>query len=198
MFVPDELARWIRGEMDDAQFEQWVYANHERLERELTRERAFELIELDYRPEDIARPSAKDEIKQRLIRDLNLQCTCILMRDRQLLPLSISTRFTRDSPFVARFTRTEGGPNGSELWKCKTCSQIWFVIVDSDDDWWYFERVTPAQARAAVEENRWPATYDRFDIRWPSGFSAIATLPEAQAFGSSFSAEFLFPDPEEE
>jgi hypothetical protein len=194
MDFPEELVRWMRGELDDRRFEQWVYANQELLEALLGPERALDLMELDYRPEDLNRPSAKANLRRLLIRDLGRTCRCVLMRDRQIVPLNYTTRSTADSPFLAQFLRTKGGPNGSELWRCRRCEQAWFVVLDDDADDWYFQRLSPAQAATALHASYWPPTYDEFGATFPSGHLRWSMSAVAQTFGSGFSVDVLFPE----
>jgi hypothetical protein len=155
---PEQMLRWVRGEIADLEFERWVYANADLLESQLGPERAGELLELDYRPGDLARESARNRLRMSLVSQLSRACACPLMRDRQSLPLCVETRATPDSPFYARFTRMEGGPNGSELWQCKACGQEWLVILDWDADGWYLERLSSAQAGTVRKQGLWPGT----------------------------------------
>src|SRR5262249_18684919 len=109
-----------------------------------------------------------------------------------IFPFGFDTRAADDCPFFARFEKTPGGPNGSELWRCKSCAQAWFVLLDDWDDYWYFERLPAAQAEEAVTGRRWPPTYD--------GFGATSDRPPwsggdvARTFGSAFDVDFLFPE----
>ena|SRR2546427_4751618 len=192
--IPQEVIRWIRGELDDSQFERWVYANHDLLVRALGPERASELFELDFRPGHLDGLAARRELQQRLIGGLPRPCRCVLMVDRQVVPLGPGTRATDGSPFLARFERIRGGPNGSELWRCNSCAQAWFVILDREDDAWYFERLSVAQAAAALRQNRWPETFAHVGATLASGHLRWSQSEVARTFRSAFGVDVLFPE----
>lgn len=195
--IPEPLARWIRGEADNVEFERWLYANTDLLERVLGKDRALELIELDWRRTPTS-PYALEQMRMKLVADARKTCVCPLLRDRHALPLTVETRFTPDSPFTSKFLHLLPlGPHGSQVWRCKACKQAWLVNVDQDDDIWYLQRLTDAQAEDAVERDRWPNTFDDFDLKWPSGHSRWRTTDAAKTFGGTFDVHELFPEHEQ-
>src|SRR2546430_5399121 len=127
--IPQEVIRWIRGELDDSQFERWVYANHDLLVRALGPERASELFELDFRPGHLDRLAARRELQQRLIGGPPRPCRCVLIVDPPVGPLGPRTRATDGSPFLARFQRIRGGPDRSELLPCHSCAPALVLIL---------------------------------------------------------------------
>src|SRR5438128_1852705 len=127
--IPDEVWRWVRGELPDEKSEQWLHAQGSGLERAMGQRVYLDAFELDFRD-----PYAVSSMRQRLAAQLPRSCVCPLMLNRQRLPLTVATRSANDSPFLALFERVCEAANGAELWRCRRCGSYWSVVLDSDAD----------------------------------------------------------------
>ena len=137
--VPEQPWRWVREELPDADFERWLYQHHEEVASALSKDLAFELLELDYRPTSYASRS----MRERLATELPRSCLCPLMADLQGLWGSIGSipeqkmeQLGICSPWLS-------------LHRCPLCGQHWFVGSDTVDDFIVYARQDAAAARQA-------------------------------------------------
>lgn len=162
---PEPIVEWLRGDLDDGAFERWAYEAQE-LEAALGSERYLELIETNFRDRHAVR-ALRERWLGRLLQ--GLRCLCPIFADLQLLLVGLeSTHVEKRASFrdVARhgFLR---------LLVCGTCGQHWLSTTDRETDHWLLARVDPRAARLALDENRWPDTFDEFERtdQIPTGFS---------------------------
>jgi hypothetical protein len=152
----------------------------------------LDLIELDFRDR-----YAVLHLQQRLAAELPRSCACPLILDRQLLPLTVATRATADSPFLARFEQLVNASNGAQLWRCRRCGSWWFVVLDWDvSDAWYLERLPREHADAVITRGEWPSTFLEFGATWPSGQLRWSSSSIAATFQAGRAVEMLLDDEE--
>jgi hypothetical protein len=116
------------------------------------------------------------------------------MLDRQRLPLTVATRATADSPFLAVFERLREAPNHAELWRCRRCGSYWFLVLDWDADDWYLERTSRDIADAIVARGEWPSSFLEFGATWPSGQLRWSSSAVAATFRGGRALEMLLQD----
>lgn len=158
MTLPEQVVRWIRGDVTDADFEKWLYGSKS-AEEALGATTYFDLIELDYRDRHATRA-----MRHRFIESLCKTCLCPLMLDRQWLSLSHETL-----DFVNRLDVLRERTPWLRLNQCHACGQYWYTGIDTVDDGVFLERLKETDAKSILNGDAWPTTFDGFAYVWPQG-----------------------------
>ncbi len=179
MLLPEIALRWVRRELDDAAFEEWLYTDPD-AEKELGTGVWLELTSMNFRD-----PYATYAASERLASKAAVTCICPLLRDRQYIP--ITGLLGMHSWLDTICSRTPW----LDLKRCKSCGQHWYVATDTVDDGWYLQRLTSSEADLAVRSN-WPDTFDAFPYVWPQD-AGPPRRPEARpaGFASGVALHFL-------
>ena len=88
--------------------------------------------------------------------------------------------------FVPRFDTLKKRTPWLKLVRCRTCSTLWYVAVDTRDDDYYFLRLADWEV-PLVKEDIWPAVFDNYDRFWDDGLMRRVGLRGV--------AEMFFPPP---
>ena len=154
MTLPEMALRWVRRELDDAAFEEWLYTNPD-ARKSLGPGMWLELTSMDFRD-----PYATYAASVRLAGKATMTCICPVLRDRQYIPITGLLRM--DVWLDTICSRTPW----LDLKRCKGCGQHWYVATDTVDDGWYLQRLTDSEADLA-KRSSWPDTFDAFPYVWP-------------------------------
>jgi hypothetical protein len=159
MELPEQIVKWVRGDLGDRAFEQWVYASVPLLDAALGQERAMVFYELDFRDWRAVR-RLQEEYEAGLIR----RCLCPLMGNRQVFGLC---SMTIDQGETREMLRRKPEAGWLTLERCRVCGTNWFVADDQLNDQWYLERLEPQAVHAILCYEQWPTTFDQLSYAWP-------------------------------
>jgi hypothetical protein len=165
-----DLWRFVRGDVDVAAFEQWIYARSDELESRLGEQAALEVLAADYRsPEAMAR--VKELLREYAERVSNLECRCVTLPNVAVIDMgeesepvlaTIEQRWSRGEPFWW-------------LWcgECTRCGQWWLVAQEErQNDVFCLRRLGDSEATALVEHNIWPSDFDSYEALLRLGLNA--------------------------
>ena len=156
----DHLWAFIRGDLDPAQFEAWFFENGS-LEPSLGEDLYLQLLGANYHDK---------EVLWVLRRDLNNclkpleSCDCKRTRDLDAIPMGGEGR---DKRFFATVQpRIDHG--GDQWWlylsQCDVCGQHWLIAQEERiNDEYFVSRMTPAAARAVLEDKSWPSRFQTYE-----------------------------------
>jgi hypothetical protein len=181
--IPEQVLRWIRGELSSADFEPWVYANTGLLESALGKERMLQLLETDY-----GSGHAGSTVRYQLARLLTRSCRCLLTCDRQSFGLAGGLCQWLYEKCEQRKAKTPW----LKLVRCRECGQDWLTGCDTVDDRIFLERTSAAAALAIVERDEWPATFVGWEHLWHPSTPKVTrqVLPEEFSTGLVSAADF--------
>ena len=91
-------------------------------------------------------------------------CECASWSDLWQVPLGYET--IPDEWYSPRFTILLRRTPWLELVQCPQCGQHWYAGIDTEDDSYYFCRLSE-QAAEAARKGDWPAVFDDIDALWP-------------------------------
>jgi hypothetical protein len=69
--------------------------------------------------------------------------------------------------FDPRFEVLRERTNWLKLIRCRHCTSLWYVGIDTIDDDYYFQRLSQEQAQGILQADLWPNTFDQFRQFWP-------------------------------
>ena len=119
-----DLWRFVRGDGESAEFEQWIYAHSEELESRLGEQPALEVLTSDFRSSaDVA--CVKQLLREYAERESELECRCIT------LPTVAAIDMGEESNTVFE-TIEQRRSRGEPFWwlwsgECTRCGQWWLV-----------------------------------------------------------------------
>jgi hypothetical protein len=165
-----DLWRFVRGDAEVAEFEQWTYAHNDELESCLGKQAALQLLAADYRsPEAVA--CVKELLREYAQRVSDLDCRCMTLPNVAVVDMgdeservlaSIEQRQSRGEPFWW-------------LWcgECTRCGQWWLVAQEErQNDVYCFHRLSDDEVTALVENNAWPPDFDSYEALLRLGLDA--------------------------
>jgi hypothetical protein len=174
--IIDNLWKFIRGDFETGEFEQWVYASDE-LKAWFGNDLYLWCLGVAYHD-----PHRVWEFRQQLQTVVDGMaprgCRCITWRNNQKIQLGPGEEWlTIRDQFKTLRRRTPW----LSLLQCPTCEEFWYTALDTDGDDYFLHRLDEAGMTAILEEDRWPEDFDRLPIFWPSaswlqhnGFSSLA------------------------
>ena len=165
-----ELWRFVRGDAEAAEFEQWIYGHSDELESRLGKRSALEVLASDFRSAE-AFTTVRQVLRDYAERVSELACRCITLSnvavidmgdDSERVLASIEERRSRGEPFWW-------------LWcgECTRCGQWWLVGQEErQNDVFCLRRLADAEATALIENNIWPPDFDSYEALLRLGLNA--------------------------
>jgi hypothetical protein len=152
---------YIRGDLDTAAFEAWVYASPD-LEAALGSEDFFAIASCDFQDKSVYN-QPKDKARDIITRHFPRRCECLSIPD--------AVRYSQGSiemPEVDEHVDVlaERTP-WIRLARCRECGTHWLQGFDSDD-FIFLHRLSPAAVDDILTRDRWPADFDDEPNLWPS------------------------------
>lgn len=176
--IEQTLWSYLRGVLDEAEFEAWVYAEPA-LEARLGEDDYLSLISADYRDEsNRARAERADLVRGIAARHFPRECFCLSLQDEDRLTWSGGTTALLGEGHLVLARRTPW----IQVQRCCDCGTHWLLGTDTVDDEFLLRRLTLAEAEAATMRDVWPETppgWERLvpDEAWLRAFG-YATLGE--------------------
>ncbi len=173
--IEETLWRYVRGDLDEAAFEAWVYATPD-LEAVLGPQDFFAVISCDYRDKSgHAHHERVGMARDIVTRHFPRGCVCrsIPDADRQNpgagpCPLEDHLDVIAQRSPCIRFVR------------CRACDTHWLIGYDSEDDWASAHRVSAEAVDDILIRDRWPTVFDNSPNFWPrSRYQIIRDYDEA-------------------
>ena len=151
---------FVRGDMEAADFERWLYANSS-LEGELGGRFYLDVISADY-ANKLAVGDIKASLEDYAEENTARRCECLTLCEFY----RISTLGEGEVVFKKFAKRAE---RGEPFWwisahQCTACGQGWLVAADNDEYEHLLKRLSPEESTRVVEQDRWPEDFDDFDI----------------------------------
>jgi hypothetical protein len=160
--IEEMLWSYARGDIEDADFEAWLYASPD-LESRLGSENYLALLTSDYR--DVSAFARHERVKQ--LRELVARCFprhCVCLS----IPNSMSLNLGGEgNPVQVHADVLARRTPWIELAHCRDCGTDWLIGTDTVDDNYYLYRLTPEAAANIIADDCWPALFDNRDIFWP-------------------------------
>jgi hypothetical protein len=151
------LWEFIRGDLEPASFEQWVYATDD-LENYFDKQTYLKLISSGY-----SSAHALLEVKEMLCEWLEThsqrRCDCITWANLQVIPLTYDNR---PETLLAGFSVLKEAEQHVQLIRCRSCGQQWCVAIDWMNDDWHFKRLSAEICAQILETNYWPFDFQLY------------------------------------
>ena len=164
------LWRFVRGDAESAEFEQWIYAHSDELESRLGKRTAIEVLVSDFRsPEALARVTRT--LREYAERVSDLECRCVTLPNVAVIDMG-----EESEPVLA--TIEERRSRGEPFWwlwcgECTRCGQWWLVAQEErQNDVFCLRRLADDDATALVEHNIWPSDFDSYEALLRLGLTA--------------------------
>lgn len=164
------LWRFVRGDMEAAEFESWLYASHEDQELRLLlgADLVLELLQIGYNePRSVQRVGAM--LREHLLRSLGSDCRCLSWKDLTVLPLGYDPVDERSALLEEYFDYTVIARRTPwlECVRCKACGQAWYLATDTvHTDAHRLLRLDAADVDQ-IGRDVWPTVFDGWDAVWP-------------------------------
>jgi hypothetical protein len=160
--IEETLWSYVRGDMDDREFEAWAYATPG-LETALGETDYVAIVGADYA--NLSGGARYDHVKllQRIVTThFPRRCRCPSIPNRAKTELGVSSPVEICGDVVARRT-----PSSIRLVHCKDCGADWLVGTDTIDDQIYLYRLSNTETRDIVANSRWPTIFEDHPNLWP-------------------------------
>lgn len=156
------ICSYVRGDLEDEYFEEWLYSKSDELNNLFE-----ETFLLDVLATDFSDPSAVDKTKEAIRRFLlestSLSCKCLLIRNRDNLPLNFETSST-----MSKFVEVSVLTPWLTLKQCSICSEHWLVGIDTVDDEILLSRVSGEDLERIQKNDEWPTLFNNCTSLWPT------------------------------
>lgn len=156
-----ELWRFVRGDEEPAEFEQWIYAHSVELESRLGKQPALEVLATDFRSA-AAVPAVRQVLREYAERVSELECRCITLPNVAVIDMGDDSERVLAS---IEQRRSRGEP----LWwlwcsECTRCGQWWLVGQEErQNDVFCLRRLADAEATALIANDIWPPDFDSYE-----------------------------------
>lgn len=158
----ETLWRFAYDNIDPADFEKWAYAAED-LPTWLNSDLYLRLLETNYQ-DHLQVHELKATLQAWLNSSYPRTCDCLVWKDFQVVPLGYETPMDL---FLAKFELLKEQTPWIYLARCKSCTQSWYLAVDTQEDNYYLQRLTSNDVKR-IERGFWPSTFDGLDAVWPS------------------------------
>jgi hypothetical protein len=157
-----DLWRFIRGDAEVAEFEQWIYVHSKELLSLLGEQTALQVLASDFKsPQAVA--GVKRILRRNAERVSNLQCRCVTLANVAVIDMgeeskrvlaTIEQRRLRGEPFWW-------------LWcgLCTRCGQWWLVAQEErQNDVFCLRRLADDERTALIDSDIWPRDFDSYEV----------------------------------
>jgi tetratricopeptide (TPR) repeat protein len=158
--IEETFWSYIRGDLDEAAFEAWIYATPD-LDSVLGDEDFLAVAGCDYTDKSgNARHVRKETAREIITRHFPLRCACLSTPNIQNLgsePIPLQAHvevLAQRSPCVS-------------LARCRECGTHWLIGFDTVDDQIYLHRLSAAAVQDIATHDRWPTVFDDKPNLWP-------------------------------
>ena len=167
----DDLWRFIRGDAEPAEFEQWIYAQSNELESRLGSQLTLDVLSSDFRfPEGVSgvirilREYAEERVS-------DLGCRCITLPNVAVIDMGEESKRV-----LATIEKRRS--HGRRLWwlwcgECTCCGQWWLVGQEErQNDVYCLRRLAQDEATALIKNGIWPPDFDSYETMLRLGLKA--------------------------
>ena len=155
-----DIWRFVRGDTEPREFEQWLYARPDELEGRLGAQKALDVLSADYGT------SGAIEDVRKIMRAFaeqasSLPCRCVTLANVAVVEMG--------SPGDELGTIDKRRSRGEPWWwlwcgECSGCGQWWLVGQDErQNDVFCLRRLDTDEVNALMQDNVWPADFDRYE-----------------------------------
>jgi hypothetical protein len=173
--------RFVRGDTDAREFEQWLYARTDELENRLGAQKALDVLSADYGTSEAVANIRKTMRAFAEQASSPLPCKCVTLANVAVVEMGSPD----DELGTIEERRTRGEP-WWWLWcgECSRCGQWWLVGQEErQNDVYCLRRLEADEVNELLENNVWPSDFDRYESLLRLGHDA--------------GVMFRFADPEE-
>jgi hypothetical protein len=159
---------FVRGDVEPRDFESWICENHS-AEQYLGADLYLETISDDFRSADVV-DRLRDRLRDHARAAWPQDCRCIELSDLAVVDMGKHEGVFRSICEVKR----RGQPQWW-LWlgHCIACNQGWLVAQEERQNVIFcMRKLAEPEARAVVDENRWPSDFDTYEALLEIGLSA--------------------------
>jgi hypothetical protein len=111
-------------------------------------------------------------------------CECLTIKDRDDIVWNAPLE---EMPELKTLDVLQSSTPWIDLERCRSCGQSWLIAQDTVDDRIHFQRLSEKDARAIIDHNHWPTTFDSMENVWPDqswlelyGFKSLSEWRERQ------------------
>jgi tetratricopeptide (TPR) repeat protein len=157
---------YIRGDLDEAAFEAWVYDTPE-LDSLLAPEDFLAVAGSDYRDKSPrAYSDRKDTARDIISRYFPPRCVCLATRNVDKKSLLVSPLEAHVDVLAQR------SPN-IRLARCRECGTHWLMGYDTVDENVTSHRLSPPAVEDILARDRWPTVFDDQPNYWPKTLGEV-------------------------
>ena len=176
-----DIWRFVRGDTEPREFERWLYAQADELERRLGAQKALDVLSADYGA------SAAVASVRKILRafaaqaSLSLPCRCVTLANVAVVEMG-----SRGDELATIDERRSRGEPWWWLWcgECSRCGQWWLVAQEErQNDVFCLRRLEADQVNDLLQNNVWPSDFDSYESLLRLGHDA--------------GVRFTFADPEQ-
>ena len=176
-----DIRRFVRGDTEPREFEQWLYARTDELERRLGAQKALDVLSADYGTSGAVANVRK--IMRAFVEHASssLACRCVTLADVAVVEMGSP----EDEPGTIDERRSRGEP-WWWLWcgECSRCGQWWLVAQEErQNDVFCLRRLDADEVNDLLQNSVWPSDFDNYESLLRLGHDA--------------GIMFRFADPEE-
>lgn len=159
---------FVRGDVEPRDFESWICENHS-AQQYLGADLYLETISADFRSADVV-DRLRDRLRDQARSAWPQDCRCIELSD-----LAVVDMGKHEEIFLSiREVKWRGQPQWW-LWlgDCTACNQGWLVAQEErQNDIFCMRKLVESEARAVIDENRWPSDFDTYEALLGIGLNA--------------------------
>lgn len=159
--IEENFWRYVRGELDEAAFEAWVYATPE-LEATLGWEDFHAVASCDYRD-----TSGNARFKRTgMARDIVTRCfprACVCRATPDVYNCNLGSE---KRPLEEHLDIVSQRNPWISFQRCRECGMHWLIGYDTVDDWVFARRLTTDAAQDILIRDRWPTVFDDNPNLW--------------------------------
>jgi Tetratricopeptide repeat len=153
---------YIRGDLDEAAFEAWVYASPD-LETVLGAEDFLAIASCDYRDKSgLARRARADVARDVVTRHFPRRCVCFSAPNIDKQNLGADAIPLEDHVDIV----AQRNPS-IRLVRCRECGTHWLMGYDTVDDNLHLHRLPREAVDGILTRDRWPSDFDHQPNLWP-------------------------------
>jgi hypothetical protein len=156
-----EIWRFVRGDTDPREFEQWAYARADELESRLGGRDALDVLSADF-GSSAAVANVRQILRAFAARTSSwLECSCVT-----LAKVAVVDMGSRGDEMATIEERRSRGEPWWWLWcgECSRCGQWWLVGQEErQNDVFCLRRLDAPEVKELLDKDVWPADFDSYE-----------------------------------
>lgn len=169
-----DIWRFVRGDTEPREFEQWLYARTNELENRLGAQKALDVLSADYGASAAVANVRKILLVFAAQASLSLSCRCVTLANVAVVEMG--------SPGDELRTIDERRSRGEPWWwlwcgECSQCGQWWLVAQEErQNDVFCLRRLDAGEVNELLQNNVWPPDFDSYESLLRLGYDAGVTF----------------------